>query len=327
MNKSYTVSVVIPAYNAEEYLSRTINSVLSQTLLPDEIIVVDDGSTDATSEVAKSYSDKIIYIKQDNAGASAARNTGIKAAKSEWIAFLDADDEWLPEYLEKQIALLKRNPELVWSTGNYYTAFSGQNIRKVWNPINKCKKLLKDNDYFENFFEMYSHSINGNTNTTIIKKKVLEEIGMFDESLVIGGDLFCWCNVALSDASVGFVSKPLSIYVFQVKSLSHRMNKPTEYYIDFIMRLLDIAGSQKESAVFCSFISKLVLSWTRSMFFDERRYSAIKLLNEFSDYIPKLKLLLFRLLAKFPDSTYFVFKTVSVVVRKMNLRKRIVKRH
>ncbi len=91
--QSYAVSVVIPAYNAEKYIGRAIDSVLAQTRQPDEIIVVDDGSTDNTPNAIKSYGSKVYYIHQENGGASVARNTGIEAAKSEWIAFLDADDE------------------------------------------------------------------------------------------------------------------------------------------------------------------------------------------------------------------------------------------
>ncbi|MFZ9033203.1 MAG: glycosyltransferase family 2 protein, partial [Anaerohalosphaeraceae bacterium] len=113
------ISAVIPAYNAEKYIARSINSVLNQTCPVDEIIVVDDGSTDSTAEVIKSYGGKVRYIHQQNAGVSAARNTGIQAATCEWVAFLDADDEWLPEKIERQVENIKNNPHLVRTTGNY----------------------------------------------------------------------------------------------------------------------------------------------------------------------------------------------------------------
>jgi glycosyltransferase involved in cell wall biosynthesis len=93
------VSVVIPAYNAASVLPRAIESVLGQTSRPEEVIVVDDGSTDNTAQVATQYGPSITYIRQDNAGASAARNRGIAEATGEWIAFLDSDDEWLPPKL------------------------------------------------------------------------------------------------------------------------------------------------------------------------------------------------------------------------------------
>ena len=124
-----TITVVIPAYNSEKYIARAIDSVLTQTHKPDEIIVVDDGSTDNTSEIARKYEPSVKLIQQQNAGASVARNTGIEAATSEWIAFLDADDEWLPEKLKLQTEHLKRNPHLQWTTANFIRCQCDKNQR------------------------------------------------------------------------------------------------------------------------------------------------------------------------------------------------------
>jgi len=107
-----TISVIIPAYNHARYLAEAIDSVLAQTYAPLEIIVVDDGSTDGTPAVAASYGDRIRYIRQENAGVGAARNNGIAAARGEYLAFLDSDDIWLPEKLEREIALFDADPQL-----------------------------------------------------------------------------------------------------------------------------------------------------------------------------------------------------------------------
>src|SRR5215813_9544385 len=88
-----SVTVVIPCYNAGCYLARTIESVLRQTCPVEEIIIVDDGSTDDTADVIKQYGKKVLYVSQKNNGTAAARNTGIELAHGQWIAFLDADDE------------------------------------------------------------------------------------------------------------------------------------------------------------------------------------------------------------------------------------------
>ena len=99
------VSVVIPAYNQAQYLRQAIDSVLAQTYQNFEIIVVDDGSTDDTAAIAKSYGDRITYLYQENLGLAGARNTGIRHAQNKLIGLLDADDEWLPQYLERMTAL------------------------------------------------------------------------------------------------------------------------------------------------------------------------------------------------------------------------------
>lgn len=106
------VSVIIPTYNLARYINETVDSVLGQTYKNYEIIIVDDGSTDNTKEALSEYGGKITYIFQENQGVSAARNKGIKEAKGEYIAFLDADDLWLKDKLELQIGLMNSNPEV-----------------------------------------------------------------------------------------------------------------------------------------------------------------------------------------------------------------------
>jgi glycosyltransferase involved in cell wall biosynthesis len=101
-----TISVIIPVYNGERYLAEAINSVFAQTTPAAQIIVVDDGSTDTTRNVADSFGDQIQYVWQPNGGAAAARNHGLSRASGDYVAFLDADDLWLPEKLTIQIAAL-----------------------------------------------------------------------------------------------------------------------------------------------------------------------------------------------------------------------------
>jgi glycosyltransferase involved in cell wall biosynthesis len=114
-----TVAVVIPAYNAGRFLRVAIESVLSQTHPPAEIIVVDDGSTDDTKEVARSFGDKVRLAQQANAGAAAARNRGLEMATSQYVALLDADDICAPARLERQVSALQQTPDAIAS----YTGF------------------------------------------------------------------------------------------------------------------------------------------------------------------------------------------------------------
>ncbi|MEM4724269.1 MAG: glycosyltransferase family A protein, partial [Candidatus Hadarchaeum sp.] len=108
-----SVSVIIPCYNHGHYLPCAVNSVMAQTFADWEAIIVDDGSTDNTREVAAQFTDsRVRYIYQDNRGLAAARNTGIRAAQGEYLAFLDADDEWEPTFLEACVAALSQQPAL-----------------------------------------------------------------------------------------------------------------------------------------------------------------------------------------------------------------------
>jgi glycosyltransferase involved in cell wall biosynthesis len=106
------ISVIIPVYNGERYLAAAVNSVLEQTLPAREVIVVDDGSSDASLAVATTFGTQVQCISQPNSGAAAARNRGADAAKGEWLAFLDADDLWTPRKLESQIAAAEADPGL-----------------------------------------------------------------------------------------------------------------------------------------------------------------------------------------------------------------------
>src|SRR5215469_7092565 len=106
-----SVAVVIPVYNGAATVGRAIDSVLGQTRRPEEIIVVDDGSSDATPEVVAGYGSRIRYHRRKNSGASAARNFGVHAATASWIAFLDHDDEWLPDKISVQMRALAANPD------------------------------------------------------------------------------------------------------------------------------------------------------------------------------------------------------------------------
>jgi glycosyltransferase involved in cell wall biosynthesis len=115
-----SVSVIVPAYNAARYIGDALESLLSQTRVPDEIIIVNDGSTDETRQVVTKYKDsRIEYVEQQNGGISSARNRGMQRASGDYIAFLDADDRWRKTMLEKQLAVLEHDPTLVCSFTNF----------------------------------------------------------------------------------------------------------------------------------------------------------------------------------------------------------------
>ena len=107
----FQITVIIPTFNRKQYLFHAINSVLAQTYKNIELIIIDDGSSDKTINQLKSYESQLKIYRQKNKGVSAARNKGIKLSKSDWVAFLDSDDQWDIKKLEKQINYLKKNPK------------------------------------------------------------------------------------------------------------------------------------------------------------------------------------------------------------------------
>jgi glycosyltransferase involved in cell wall biosynthesis len=137
------VSVVIPCFNAGRYLRETLNSVTSQTLKPAEIIVVDDGSTDNTADIAQEYVPIVTLVQQKNQGISISRNRGMDEAKGDWIAFLDADDIWESNKLDLQLNAVYKNIDVVCVHSNFYKF--GENIKS--NIINQIPEVVLQNDY------------------------------------------------------------------------------------------------------------------------------------------------------------------------------------
>jgi glycosyltransferase involved in cell wall biosynthesis len=162
------ISVIIPTYNRENFIKETIDSVLNQTYKNIEILIVDDGSTDNTREIIESINDpRIIYIYQDNTGASASRNTGIKNAKGEYVAFLDSDDSWLPDKLEKQIKFIQNNPQID-ICGGWILQFD-EKSNKIWKLYSEPSDIKAYNLFNNPLFQT----------TVLLKKEVLYEYNVF----------------------------------------------------------------------------------------------------------------------------------------------------
>ena len=124
--EAFTVGVVIPTYNYADGVRRAIESVLAQRQPADEIVVVNDGSTDHTLKVISGYGNRLQWVSQPNRGAAAARNHGVRELGTDWVAFLDQDDTWLPEKLERQCAVLNRVPGAAFCTTGAFTYFDGK---------------------------------------------------------------------------------------------------------------------------------------------------------------------------------------------------------
>ena len=180
-----SVSVVIPTYNRVHLLERALDSVLRQTLAADEIIVVDDGSTDNTASTLKSFHPEAKLIQQDNLGVSAARNTGISAARHDWIALLDSDDVWHENKLERQITALNNAPEYLICHSDEIWIRNGVRV----NQMNKHKKA--GGHIFQHCLPLCAIS----PSAVMIHRSLFDEIGLFDENLPACEDYDLWLRI------------------------------------------------------------------------------------------------------------------------------------
>ena len=192
------ISVVIPTFNREEFLDRSISSALAQTYPVDEVIVVDDGSCDSTESIVKKYS--VRYIYKQNGGVSSARNIGIKASKNEWVAFLDSDDVWHVDKLKLQTAFHKQNREIFISHTDEQWIYNG----KIKNKKHKHKK-----PFGECFLENIEFCKIG-ASTAILHKSIFDDIGYFDQSLQVCEDYDMWLRVS-NKYNIGYINKELII--------------------------------------------------------------------------------------------------------------------
>lgn len=191
------ISVVIPTHNRYEFLKRAILSVVMQTHIPDEIIIVDDGSSDNTSKITLDFP-LIKYIYQENAGVSSARNLGIKNAKYDWVAFLDSDDEWHPDKLKEQIYFHKKNPNILMSYTDELWIRDGIELKIP-------KKFAKFGG--EIFERCLSHCIIA-PSSSLMHKSLLDKVGAFDQTLEVCEDYDLWLRVAISH-QIGLINQKL----------------------------------------------------------------------------------------------------------------------
>jgi glycosyltransferase involved in cell wall biosynthesis len=202
------VSVIIPACNSAGSLAEAIDSVLSQELVPMEVIVVNDGSTDATGEVAGSYGERIVYMEQHNLGQGAARNAGLRIARGEFIAFLDADDYWRLAFLRTCVGLLQSHPEVIAvSTGLITKMLDGSEVvhpKPFCTDERRWGELLLLGNFFD-FWARYDHV---RTGSSVIRHSVIRQAGLQRADLRVSQDLEYWGYLA-TFGKWGFTPRPL----------------------------------------------------------------------------------------------------------------------
>ena len=198
MNKIGNISVVIPTFNRRQTIGRSIDSVLNQTLFPSEIIVVDDGSTDGTSDYIQSNFPSIRLLQQPNKGVSAARNKGVRCADANWIALLDSDDEWFPQKLEKQVMTLSQNLDIKFC-----------HTEEIWirngARINQMKKHQK---YGGHIFNKCLDMCKISPSSVLFHQSILDNVGYFDKGLKVCEDYDLWLRIT-AKFPVLYIDEPL----------------------------------------------------------------------------------------------------------------------
>ena len=180
------VSVVIPAYNAERYLRETLDSVLAQTYRDLEVLVVDDGSTDTTRDVVRSYGEPVRCIEQENAGPSPARNRGIREARGDLVAFVDSDDLWLPEKLAEQVPLFDDAGRV----GLVYCHVA--RVDASGRPVGTPQAPKPKGDVFDQFL-FRNHC---GTSGAVVRRECFDRCGVFPEDMVWAEDWHLWLRIA-----------------------------------------------------------------------------------------------------------------------------------
>ncbi len=235
------ISVIIPTFNRAWSLARAIDSVLTQTFAPKEIIVVDDGSTDETAQVLAGYGDRIQVLTRPNAGVSSSRNAGICHSTGEWIALLDSDDEWMPEKLACQTAFFQAHPEALICQTQEIWIRNGVRV----NPMKKHQKLSGM------IFEPSLHLCLVSPSAVMIKKILFERKGMFRPDFPVCEDYEFWLRVSV-DVPIHLIDEAMTVkYGGHADQLSSRHSQD-RFRIEAIRGLIEsgaLSQSQHAAAV------------------------------------------------------------------------------
>src|SRR4030066_1147661 len=225
------VSIILPTYNCASFLPHSIGTILSQTYNSYEIIVIDDGSTDNTKEVLYPFIQRIKYIRlEQNKGLPTARNIGILSAQGKYIAFIDADDLWLPEKLQTDIEYFETHPEVSMVYSKHI------NIDEKGCVVNgSVKKQLPSGNIFIQLFSEQNFII---TSSVVVRKEIFETTGLFDEQLFNCQDWDMWLRIAFHFKVAG-INKPLVKYRHNPHSLSKNRNNVLKYQKIIIDKIYD----------------------------------------------------------------------------------------
>jgi glycosyltransferase involved in cell wall biosynthesis len=214
------VSVIMPAYNVAWCIGRAVDSVLAQDFQARELIVINDGSTDGTRALLEGYGDAVTLVNQENRGMSAARNAGIRLARGTYVAFLDADDWWLPGKLSRQVALMQGRPELGFCSTTARVEDGDGQLLNLWRCPNGNTEILVT-------LFAQNAAIAGGCSAVMVRRELFERVGLFDESLRGFEDPDLWMRLA-AVSGYACVDETLAVILRREKSVSRNLDSMRE---------------------------------------------------------------------------------------------------
>lgn len=314
------VSIVVPTFNRAHLLPRAISSILSQTFSDFEIIIVDDASTDNTSEVVKTFKDsRIKYIPlSKNGGGGYARNQGIKAAHGELVAFLDSDDEWMPEKLELQVAKLQESQNSHVSVV-YCQGYEKNATRQIISSV-----VVKEGDVFDDLLKGW---LPPTTSLFMVKRRALIEVGGFDESLPSSQDYDLWLSLAKANHHFIGVDKPLIIRYIHGEQIGTNVSAKLKGYQIFKHKWGIIMKERVGAKAYHRYInlkeSNILLSRIYNAIGEKNRMSAFRYSLALLKFLPHSGVFLLKglMLTLFGSNIYtailkFMFQIKSVILSK-----------
>ncbi len=276
-------SVIIPLYNKENFIENTLKSVLNQSFIDFEVIIVNDGSTDTSEKKVLQFNDsRIRYFLKENKGVSTARNYGISVAKSDYISFIDADDYWYPDFLQEMFQNINRFPkEKVFSA-----AFE---IETSKNVISAIYSIDKTSDCeLVNYFEASTKESVIWTSCAVFHKSVFDEIGDFDITIKSGQDTDLWIRIGLV-YPILFSWKILAKYIFDKNSLSRKKENLNEK-----MNFLKFSKDEKNNPALKKFLdlNRYSLAVKCLLYGDAINYTIFKKSIDFKNLTLKKRILI-----------------------------------
>jgi glycosyltransferase involved in cell wall biosynthesis len=285
------VSIIVPAYNAERTITRAIDSILSQTYENIEIIVVDDGSKDGTEAVCRTYGERIRYIKQDNGGAAAARNTGIVQAAGDYIGFLDADDWYLPGKIEQDMKLFALYPNAGAVTSAFIQRTASGDI--VTPQPGRVFGDAAETGLVDYFLSESQGNWIVTTNTILIRRDVLDAVGVFNVDLTYGEDIDLWCRIA-GRYDLAYRDQAMSVYDRTNETSLCGSVSVLEHGIGFLYETQEIAKYIRDDKQpsYTRFRNKILLARLMLSIYEKDRRMLLRCLRKLNPLPPNIRVLL-----------------------------------